>query len=109
LFDDEDLLALIAQEAKRPKPDEDYLTAIAKEARFRKSQARLGWGTSRQKAERYLAATEYQIRVLKEIRRILGEGGMNGMISSGIEALERDASNVRAEIPTLPNRPFPAW
>lgn len=109
MFDDEDLLALIAQEAKRPQPDEEYLTAIARQARYRKSEARRGSGTSRQAAERYLAATEYQIRVLKEIRRILGEGGLNGMISSGIESLERDASDVRAGIPSLPDRPFPAW
>jgi len=63
----------------------------------------MGWGSSQTAARKFLAAVEHQIEELKDIRRIGGEGALNGNVSTGIEALERDAANIRAEIPTLPD------
>jgi hypothetical protein len=82
--------------------DEDALRQRAVAANRRKQFARRGWGSSQEAAQKYLAAIEYQVEELKEIRRIGGEGALSGNVSAGIEALERDAANVRAEIPTLP-------
>jgi len=82
---------------------EDALKRQIREANREKQAARAGWGTSKEKAQNYLAAVEHQIEVAKEIRRIGGEGALGGNVSAGIEALKRDAANIRAEIPELPD------
>jgi hypothetical protein len=85
--------------------DEDPFRQRAVAANRKKQIARRNWKTSQERAWNFLAAIEYQIAELKDIRRIGGEGALNGNVSAGIEALERDAANVRAEIPELP----PGW
>lgn len=81
--------------------DADYQRA--REANYKKQVARRGWGSSQRAGRKFLAAIEQQVEVLKDIRRVSREGALDGKVSAGIEALERDAENVRAEIPTLPN------
>jgi hypothetical protein len=82
--------------------DDDALLERARAANRRKQAARIGWGSSQAAARKFLAAVEYQVEELKDIRRIGGEGALHGNVSAGIEALERDAANIRAEIPALP-------
>lgn len=83
--------------------DNDADHRRARQANYEKQDARRGWGSSQRAGRKYLAAIEHQVEVLKDIRRVSGEGALHGQISAGIEALERDAANVRAEIPTLPD------
>jgi hypothetical protein len=83
--------------------DNDADHQRARQANYEKQDARRGWGSSQRAGRKYLAAIEHQVEVLKDIRRVTGEGALHGQVSAGIEALERDAANVRAEIPTLPD------
>jgi hypothetical protein len=76
----------------------------AEEANRSKQAARTGWGSSQSAARDYLAAVENQVEVLKDIRSTSGENALRGTVSSGIEALERDAANIRAKIPRLPDK-----
>lgn len=76
----------------------------AEEANRSKQEARPGWGSSQTAAQKYLAAVEGQVEVLKDIRRTSGEDALRGTVSSGIEALKRDAANIREEIPTIPDK-----
>jgi hypothetical protein len=85
--------------------DKDDLQRRAAAANRAKQVARKTAWTSQEGGRRYLAAIEHQIAELKEIRRIGGEDALNANISGGIESLERDAAEMRAEIPTL--RIFP--
>jgi hypothetical protein len=48
-----------------------------------------------------LAAKQAQRDELIAIRNERGEGALRGMVSDGIEAVERDIANIQAEIPTL--------
>ena len=76
----------------------------AEQANRSKQEARPGWKGSQIAAQRYLAAVEGQVEALKDIRRTSGEEALRGTVSSGIEALERDAANVRTEIPKIPDK-----
>jgi hypothetical protein len=84
--------------------NEDADRQRAVEANRRKQEARVGWGSSQTAARAYLTAVENQIEVLKDIRSTSGEGALKGNVSSGIEALERDAANISAEITSLPDK-----
>jgi hypothetical protein len=83
---------------------EDADRRRAEAANRNKQAARPGSGSSQTAAQTYLAAVENQVEVLKDIKRTSGEEALRGTVSSGIEALERDAANIRAEIPTLPDK-----
>jgi hypothetical protein len=76
----------------------------AKRARLAADQmreARHGWGSSQGRAGEYLAAKENQLEVLKDIRSTEGEGALGGGISSAIEGIEHDISNIESEIRKL--------
>jgi len=64
-------------------------------------EARPGWGASQETAKKYLAAKQHQADELKEIRSIGGDGALHSNVSDGIEAVERDIANIKAEIPKL--------
>jgi len=69
-------------------------------------EARPGWGATQETAKNYLAAKVHQRDELEAIRSIGGDHALySGNVSDGIQAVERDITNIETEIPTLK----PGW